>query len=176
VLLVFGEVLSAHVLYFLDFAVVLEVNVVVALIHFAGFVSDSLQSLFGFHHNFPLQLVLDAVDFAVDFLQLISDFGLQSCFQVLHRRIHHSNAVIEFRFFNVQFILRFFFIRFGCLVQFRNLNLNVLLKVLDLIVFKTMSLQKLATVEDSFVVLLELLLKVIDLIVELLEKVLMLDI
>jgi len=56
------------------------------------------------------------------------------------------------------------------------LNLNVLLKVLDLIVFKTMSLQKLATVEDSFVVLLELLLKVIDLIVELLEKVLMLDI
>lgn len=39
-----------------------------------------------------------------------------------------------------------------------------------------MSIQKLATVEDSFVVLLELLFKVIDLIIELLEKVAVLDI
>jgi len=72
--------------------------------------------------------------------------------------------------------LRFFFISFGCLLQFRNLNLNTLLKVENAIVFKTMSFQKLATVEDSFVVLSELLVKVIDLIIELLEKVAVLEI
>lgn len=176
VLLVFREVLSAHILYLLDFAVILEVNVIIALIYFAGFISDSFQGAFVILDNSLLQLVLDEVNFAVDFLELLSNFRLQSCFQVLHTRIHHSNAVIEFRLFNIQFILRFFFIRFGCLVKFRNLNLNVLLKVLDLIVFKTMRIQKLAILAISTALMLELLLKVIDLIIVLLGKVVVLDI
>jgi len=51
-----------------------------------------------------------------------------------------------------------------------------LLKVENAIVLKTMSFQKLATVEDSFVMLSKLLLKVIDLIIELLEKVAVLEV
>ena len=111
-----------------------------------------------------------------DFADLLSDSGLRSCVQVLRAGIHHSNPVIEFSFFNVQFILRFFFISFGCLLHSRNLSLNCCLKVENAIVLKTMSFQQLTTVEDSFVMLSKLLLKVIDLIIELLEKVAVLEV
>ena len=176
VLLVFGEVLGADVLYLLDFGVVLDVNVVVALIHFAGFVRDSLQSRSVLRHNFLVELVLNTLNVFGDLANLLGEPGLRSCVQVLRAGIHHRNAVIQFSLFNVQFILRFLFIGFGCLLQFRNLNLNTLLKVENAIVFEAMSLQELAAVEDSFVVLSELLLEVIDLIVELLEKVAVLEI
>lgn len=101
VLFVFGEVLGADVLYFLDFGVVLEVNVVVALIHFAGFVRDSLQSRGVLRHDFLMELVLNTFNVFGDFANLLSESGLRGCVQVLRAGIHHSNAVIEFSFFNV---------------------------------------------------------------------------
>ena len=100
-LFVFGEVLGADVLYFLDFGVVLDVNVVVALIHFAGFVRDSLQSRCVLRHDFLMELVLNTFNVFGDFANLLSESGLRGCVQVLRAGIHHSNAVIEFSFFNV---------------------------------------------------------------------------
>ena len=127
-LLVFREVLGAHVLDFLDFGVVLEVDVVVALVGLLSRGAHFVDSLFVFGDNIVGESGVDLLHFAGDYADLLGKFGLERCFLVLNRRIDERNAVIEFSLFDVEFILRFFFIDFGSLLQFGNLNLNSLLK------------------------------------------------
>jgi hypothetical protein len=176
VLLVFREVLGAHVLDFLDFGVVLEVDVVVALVGLLSRGAHFVDSLFVFGDNIVGESGVDLLHFAGDYADLLGKFGLERCFLVLNRRIDERNAVIEFSLFDVEFILRFFFIDFGSLLQFGNLNLNSLLKVLDLIVFHTMTFNLFIIMKNSFVMLRKLLFKVNNLVIELLEKVAMLHV